>query len=252
MKADIVIDHGAAAFAREALLIWSGQSARIFPWRVTSDPYKILMAEMMLRRTQARQVVNVYNQFVSHYPDISSLDLAPTAEITEVLRPLGLSWRAANFKILAHEIVTQYGGSIPRDRQKLLSLTGIGPYVAEAVRCFAYHEPSTIVDTNTVRVAARYFGFSYNPESRRRSTVIDAVSYLVDQHEPARSNYALLDFAATVCQARKPMHHLCPLAEHCAYYQRLRQSEVDYESPVDAPSSEPCIKKKNDIQEEIS
>src|SRR5437763_9394646 len=125
MKADIVIDREAAAFAREALLTWSDQSARLFPWRITSDPYKILMAEMMLRRTQARQVVNVYNQFVSRYPDIASLDQAPTVDVTEVLHPLGLSWRAANFKILAHEIVTQYGGSIPRDRQKLLSLTGI-------------------------------------------------------------------------------------------------------------------------------
>jgi A/G-specific adenine glycosylase len=241
MKADFVVDREAAAFARKALLAWAEQSARVFPWRKTSDPYRILMAEMMLRRTQARQVVNVYNQFVAHYPDITSLDLASTEEVTEVLRPLGLSWRAANFKILAHEIVTQYGSSIPRDRQQLLSLTGIGPYVAEAVRCFAYHEPSTIVDTNTVRVAARYFGFSYNPESRRRSMVIDAVSHLVDQHEPARSNYALLDFAATVCQARKPLHHNCPLAGYCVYYQRLRQSQVDYESPVDVPSSEPCI-----------
>jgi A/G-specific adenine glycosylase len=238
MKADIVIDREAAAFARKALLKWSDQSARLFPWRITSDPYKILMAEMMLRRTQARQVVDVYNLFVSRYPDVASLDQAPAVEVTEVLRPLGLSWRAANFKILAHEIVTQYGGSIPRDRQRLLSLTGIGPYVAEAVRCFAYHEPSTIVDTNTVRVTARYFGFNYNPESRRRSTVIDAVSHLVDQHEPVRSNYALLDFAATVCLARKPRHNTCPLAQHCVYYKRLQQTQVDYESPVDRRSSE--------------
>lgn len=226
MKQDVTISPAAAAFARHALLDWYSHSARSFPWRNDRNPYNILIAEMMLRRTQARQVVNVYNQFVSRFPDAITLDQASDDEVTRLLRPLGLNWRASNFKKLAHELVIRHEGKVPQKREVLLALTGVGPYVASAILCFAFKEPSIIVDTNTVRVAARYFGFDYNPESRRRSEVINAVSQLVEEREPVRSNYALLDFAATVCNAKTPDHTKCPLAGQCMYYQRLLNSKI--------------------------
>ncbi len=218
MTDSISVDPDAAVFARQELLKWFQTSARIFPWREDHDPYHVLIAEMMLRRTQAHQVVAVYQRFLQLYPDVQCLYQAPAEEVASVLYPLGLVWRAGNFKLLAHEIVTRHNGMVPQERTALLALTGVGPYVAEAVRSFAFNEVAVIVDTNTVRVAARYFGFAYNPESRRRKPVIQAVASLVDEQQPARSNYALLDFAATVCRAQKPEHTRCPLAERCAYY----------------------------------
>ena len=183
------------------------------------------MAEMMLRRTQASQVVTVYQNFLQHYPDIFSLHSAPAEEVAAILYPLGLEWRAENFKILARELVNRYDGAIPSDSQELMTLTGVGPYVSEAARCFAFGKPAVIMDTNTVRIAARYFGFSYTPESRRRKPVIEAVSYLVDIQQPASSNYALLDFAATVCRAQKPDHAQCPLASRCVYFREIQHNQ---------------------------
>lgn len=216
----IQVDKDNAAFARGAMLEWYEQAARVFPWRGEHNPYRVLFAEMMLRRTQARQVVAVYQAFIERFPDVQSLDEAPDEEVADVLRPLGLYWRVANFKVLAHEIVSKHGGVVPRSREDLLELTGVGPYVADAVRCFAYGEPVALVDTNTVRVAARYFGFDYNPESRRKPAVQQAVAALIDEHRSAEANYALLDFAAQVCTARRPEHENCPLVEFCAYYRR--------------------------------
>ena len=219
------IDPDIALFARQQLLAWFQTSARSFPWRYDSNPYHVLMAEMMLRRTQARQVVAVYHRFLEKYPDISDLERAPAEEVAAVLHPLGLEWRADNFKILASELVSRHSGKVPPDRRELMGLTGVGPYVAEAVRCFAFGEPAVIMDTNTVRVAARYFGFTYTPESRRRKQVIQAVTHLVTLQEPASSNYALLDFAATVCRAQKPDHENCPLATQCAYFKKIKSSQ---------------------------
>jgi len=226
MSEIITIDHDAAAFARHTLLEWYDMAARTFPWREDTDPYHILIAEMMLRRTQARQVIPVYHRFLGRFPDIASLNLATAGEIVEMLRPLGLSWRANNFKVVAREIMMHHQGKIPCEREELLALTGVGPYVASAIRSFAFHEPAVIIDTNTVRVAARYFGFDYNPESRRRKPVIEAVSQLVTQREPARSNYALLDFAALICRAHHPLHNTCPLASRCAWYQKFADAET--------------------------
>jgi A/G-specific adenine glycosylase len=225
MSESITIDPDAAAFARQELLNWFKTSARVFPWRHDHDPYHVLIAEMMLRRTQACQVVAVYQRFLHLYPDVNHLDRAPENEVAAALYPLGLAWRARNFKLMAHEVVIRHNGVIPREREALLALTGVGPYVTEAVRCFAFNERGVIMDTNTVRVAARYFGFAYNPESRRRKPVIQAVSHLVDERYPASSNYALLDFAATICRAQKPEHDRCPLASRCHYYRALRQKQ---------------------------
>jgi A/G-specific adenine glycosylase len=225
MSSNIVVDLEAAAFARQALLKWFATSSRSFPWRDDPDPYHILIAEMMLRRTQARQVEDVYNHFITRFPDVRSLDQAPEEEILKLVYPLGLDWRAANFKKLAHEVAIHHEGNVPRDRKALLNLTGVGPYVADAVRCFAFGELATVMDTNTVRVAARYFGFSFNPESRRRVPVIRAVSTLIDSTNPASSNYALLDFAAIVCRSRDPDHSICPLAPRCAYLSKLHNLE---------------------------
>ncbi len=227
MSEHISVDPDAARFARQELLEWFKTAARVFPWRSGSDPYNVLIAEMMLRRTQARQVVAVYERFLWKYPDAYHLDQAPAEEVAVVLYPLGLGWRADNFKILARELVSRHKGIVPRQREALLALTGVGPYVAEAVRCFAYNEPAVIMDTNTVRVAARYFGFDYNPESRRRKPVIQAVSRLVDEQHPSSSNYALLDFAAVVCKAQKPEHNKCPLAPRCAYYKKVQLDQED-------------------------
>src|SRR5205085_6743236 len=84
-------DHGIdATVFRRALTSWGQEHFRSFPWRLTSDPYRILMAEIMLHRTQAPQVISVYRQFVACYPDVSSLAQVETEALHQVLYSLGL------------------------------------------------------------------------------------------------------------------------------------------------------------------
>src|SRR5207249_3429602 len=99
----------------------------------------------------------------------------------------------------------------------------------EAVRCFGFGEAVAIVDANTVRVAARYFGFEFNPESRRNREVRAAVARLLDPARPAASNLALLDFAASICQPLRPLCEHCPVASRCAWRQAvLSRQRLDY------------------------
>jgi len=75
----------------------------------------------------------------------------------------------------------------------LMELAGVDPCVAEAVRCFAFGLSAVLMDTNTVRVAARYFGFSSTPQSRCSIPLIWAVAHLVNPQEPCSSRYPLTD-----------------------------------------------------------
>src|SRR5262245_5284424 len=113
----------------EQILTWWRDHGRVFPWRETQNPYHILIAEMMLRRTQARHVVPVYRQFLEQFPSVADLAAAGEIELSSVLYPLGLAWRAANFHRMADQVMSDENGHIPCDRERLLRLTGVGDYV---------------------------------------------------------------------------------------------------------------------------
>lgn len=204
------------------ILEWAGRHGRDFPWRHTEDPYRVLVAEMMLRRTRADQVVPVYQRFVARFPDVASLAAASEAEAAALLRPLGLAWRVPAFRQLARQILERWGGRLPLSRDALLTLPGVGDYVASAVLCFAGGVAVPIVDTNTVRVAGRFFGFPTHAESRRLRHVREAVARLVTPDAPRESSLALLDFAALVCVAGRPRCEQCPVSLSCAWFRASR------------------------------
>src|SRR5437773_4888961 len=96
-----------------SLRAWDAVHRRSFPWRTTMNPFHIMMAELMLRRTQACQVAPVYQSFIERYPDPHILATAPTDEVARSLFSLGLSWRVPAFQQIARILVEQYNGTVP-------------------------------------------------------------------------------------------------------------------------------------------
>jgi A/G-specific adenine glycosylase len=173
----------------------------------------------MLRRTRANQVEPVYSGFIQQFPDPDSLASARTQDVLDALYPLGLHWRAPTFQILARELVQRWAGKVPEDRESLLSLPGVGEYVADAVRCFVFHDHAALIDTNTIRLAGRFLGFEHSGDVRRRRYVRSHIENLIGAEDCRSINLAMLDFAALVCRARNPQCAICPLAEKCKWYQ---------------------------------
>ena len=198
-------------------IAWHRSHARDFPWRRTDQPFQVLLAELMLRRTQAIQVAPVYERFVARFPDAASLNAASESEVADLLRPLGLTWRVPAFRQLAAVLVERHGGDVPTDRSAMMALPGVGDYVASAVRSVAFSIHDPIYDTNTVRVAGRMFGFPTHAESRRRRPVRAAIDRLFDPAHPRDSALALLDLAALICRPTRPQCEACPLAADCSY-----------------------------------
>lgn len=203
---------------QKSLLVWGNLNFRPFPWRFTHDPYAILMAEIMLHRTQVKQVVPIYIEFITKYPDIKNIHETNEVNIYESMKALGLHWRIALIKEMADEIYNQFGSNIPQERELLLSLPGINDYIASAVRCFAWNYPDPIIDTNTVRIIGRIFGVETKDSSRRNRGIRLLIEKLIDRKDPAKFNYALLDLAHLVCHKRvEPECAICPVRLHCVY-----------------------------------
>ncbi len=200
---------------RKAIIKWYKQNGRAFPWRNASDPFKLLVAEVMLRRTKADQVRPVYDRFTNLYPDAKALNTATDDDIEAILRPLGLRWRVGPFCEMVREIGQKYGFKLPETREGLKKLPGVGDYVAGAVLSIGFGKKEWIVDNNIVRLFKRYFGIKTSKEGRRDKEIIEMAKLYAETKDPRSANLAILDFTALVCTARNPKHDECPIRDHC-------------------------------------
>ena len=170
----------------ELLLAWFGESGRDLPWRATDDPYAILVSEIMLQQTQVERVVSRYLAWLERWPTAGALAAAPLADVLREWQGLGYNRRALNLHRAARRIAA---GGWPAD---LTELPGVGRYTADAVARFAFGAPVLPVDTNVRRVRERTGG-AFSPAAA----------------------HALMDLGATVCLARVPRCHACPLEPTC-------------------------------------
>jgi len=199
------------------LLKWYGEHGRDLPWRKTSDPYKILVSEVMLQQTQVERVIPKYHEFLERYPTLQDLAEAPPEEVRESWYPLGYNIRPLRLHGIACETVARYGGVLPKEQDALISFKGIGRYTAGAIRSFAFRQDAPILDTNVMRVLHRVFVAAGDPKARK--ALLWALSEtLIPKGKGYDFNQALMDFGATVCTARDPYCLLCPMKDVCKAY----------------------------------
>lgn len=202
---------------RRRLVAWHRRRSREYPWRGASDPWLILASEILLRRTRADAVAAVWDDFKKRFRKPRDVVERPR-ELRRLLRPLGLRWRVENLIAIARHITRKCGGRVPTTREELLELPGVGDYVADAVRAFAFGERAVLVDSNTARVASRVFGLPEKWSSLRNLDLRASVARLAGVRAPEpQVNLALLDLGGTICLPRTPRCDECPVRTLCRY-----------------------------------
>jgi A/G-specific adenine glycosylase len=224
------VDATEANFARyrRTLLAWWVENTRDYPWRQRRSPYRVAIAEIMLRRTRADQVVAVYRSFLDAFPTLEDAAAADPARIRSMLWSLGLAWRADTLVTFLKEARARFHDQLPTDPSVLRTLTGVGDYVAAAIACFSANLPVALLDTNIVRVLGRIFGVDIRGEARRRRSMRELAERALDATRPADYHYAVLDFGARICVATNPRCEICPFSVDglCDYYQARARSEA--------------------------
>jgi A/G-specific adenine glycosylase len=208
----------------EDLMRWGRANRRSFPWRETRDPFRILIAEVLLQRSRGRTVARVFDELFRRWPDAESLARARVSSIRSVIRPLGLVRRAETLKALARAVVERSG--VPRTLEALLGLPGVGPYAANATLAVAFGHRAGVVDGVTARVYRRYFGLEPNGPPSTDRELWAAVERTTPTKAVRQWNWAALDLAATVCMPARPRCSECPLAEHCRWSRATAASAV--------------------------
>lgn len=191
-----------------ALLDWYRQVRRPLPWRQTSDPYAILLSEVLLQQTRVDQALPYYLRILERFPTLVDLGQAPLEEVLLLWQGLGYYTRTRNLHRLAQQLGDQ---PLPTSYGQLLELPGLGPYTAAAVASIAFGQPVAAVDGNIRRVIARVTAQSQPSPSGLAQTAQD---WLPPQ-EAGDWNQALMELGATVCTPRQPRCPVCPLQTIC-------------------------------------
>jgi A/G-specific adenine glycosylase len=212
---------------QETLLQWYAREQRDLPWRQTSDPYAILISEVMLQQTQVDRVLPKYQQFLATFPTLNDLATAPTADVISAWVPLGYNRRAVSLQAIARQVLAEYDGRIPDTIEELLKLKGIGRYTAGAIACFAYRKQVATVDTNIRRVLHRIFIDLEHPEPQLNDAqMLMLAEQVLPQGQAYDWNQALMDLGATICTSNNPQCTRCPLQEKCQAYATMSQHSL--------------------------
>ncbi len=170
----------------------------------------------MLQQTQVARVAEFYPRFLARYPTLEDLAAASVDAVRESWQGLGYYARARSLHAAARHVVAVHGGRLPRTREDLGRLPGIGRYTAGAVASLAFGAPVPAVDTNVARVLRRVFALRGRPKSAAHGRRLWSVAAsLVPRRRAADWNQALMDLGATICTARTPKCPACPVRSEC-------------------------------------
>lgn len=168
---------------------WKQEGRHALPWRQTTDPYQILVSEVMLQQTQVERVIPLYQSFLLSFPTVEALAKAPLSNVLIHWQGLGYNRRAQRLHEAAKTVVLQYAGVFPDTAEELEQLPGIGPYTAHAVAAFAYNKDGILIETN-IRTAVTYHFFP--SEQLVSDTQVQEILEKVYPQGQAREWYAAL------------------------------------------------------------
>jgi len=213
---------------RTAILAWYDTRGRLLPFRVSRDPYAILVSEVMAQQTQIARVAGEWEAFLTIFPTVDRLAAASPADVLRAWRGLGYNRRALNLWRAARIVVDEHGGELPSDVAALERLPGVGPYTARAVAAIAFGTRVGAVDTNVRRVLGRVV--AGDAAAMTAATLQALADSSVPADRPADWTHAVMDVGATFCRSRNPDCPSCPARNWCRY--------AASDAPAPAPATE--------------
>lgn len=189
-------------FYRTVMEYYGEHGRHDLPWRTKQNPYRVTVSELMLQQTQASRVVPFFNQWMKQFPSWKALAQAPQKKVLRAWKGLGYNSRALRLHALAKVVRSQYHGRLPKAHDTLISLPGIGPYTAGAIRAFAYNLWTPMIETNIRRVYLHHFFTEKNNVSD--SEIMELIEDMGPVPEPREWYEALMDYGSVL---RKIIKH---------------------------------------------
>lgn len=200
----------------QPVLTWYKENKRDLPWR-DSDPWGVLVSEIMLQQTPVARVIPIYIQWMKRWPTAASLAQATPAEVITAWGRLGYPRRALRLHECAKVIATQHKGVVPSSEVELRTLPGVGEYTSAALIAFAFGGRSLVLDINIRRLFSRVIDGVETPKAAPTKSERVEREKLIPEKSAATWAAATMELGALICTAKKPKCGVCPLADQCKW-----------------------------------
>ncbi len=201
------------------IIMWFKKEGRPLPWRETKDPYAILVSEIMLQQTQVVTVIPYYLRFLETLPTIKDLANVSEDVLHSLWEGLGYYSRASRLKQFAVTVMKDYKGIIPKDKNDLIKLPGIGPYTLGALLSFAFEEKEPAVDGNVKRVLARLMADQSDVTKMSTTKAYTEEVKKILPDDIYSFNQGIIELGALVCKPKNPNCHICPIRAYCKAFE---------------------------------
>jgi A/G-specific adenine glycosylase len=183
---------------------------RSFTWRHATNPYHVIVSEIMLQQTQTERVKGKFELFIGAFPNFEALSRAQFSEVLFYWQGLGYNRRALALHKMAKRIIADYSGVVPDTPDQLFLFDGIGKATAASICAFAYNKPTVFIETNIRTVYIHTF-FQQSAKVHD-SEILPLIEETVDINNPRIWYYALMDYGVALKKSfqnpsRKSTHH---------------------------------------------
>ena len=199
------------------------QYGREFLWRQTTDPYKIVVSEVMLQQTQTDRVIYKFAHFIEAFPDFKTLAAASFVDVLVYWHGLGYNRRALFLHKIAQRVMRDFGGILPDSPDILVAFNGLGPATAASICAFAFNKPVLFIETNIRAVFIHTF-FGKDSEKISDKAIMPLMQATLDHENPREWYYALTDYGVVLKKLYKnPSRRSAHYAKQSAFEGSERQ-----------------------------
>jgi A/G-specific adenine glycosylase len=184
---------------------------RDFAWRNTTDPYKIVVSEIMLQQTQVERVKTKYQEFIKTFPNFKTLATASLKDVLTLWQGMGYNRRALYLHEIATKVTKDFGGTFPKDPLIIRNFKGIGLNTVGSICAFAFNIPTVFIETNIRSVFIHYF--FPRKKAITDQQLLPLIAQTLDQKNPREWYFALMDYGVYLKKhfpnpSKKSAHHV--------------------------------------------
>ncbi|HLR14951.1 MAG TPA: endonuclease III [Bacillota bacterium] len=180
---------------------------------VHENPFELVIAVLLSAQCTDVLVNKVTEPLFKKYKTPEDYLAVPLEELQDDIRSIGLYRnKAKNIQTLCQTLLDEYDGEVPKEREELIKLAGVGRKTANVVMSVAFGEPAIAVDTHVERVAKR-LAFC-----RWKDSVLEVERTLMKKvpvDEWSDTHHRMIFFGRYHCKARSPECVSCPLLDIC-------------------------------------
>jgi len=187
--------------------------------------FRTLIACVLSQRTRDENTAKASERLFSVADTPEKILKIPEEEIRRLIRPAGtFRQKAKRIREISRMILERYNGRVPKDREELMKLPGVGFKTADITLSYGFGVPTIAVDTHVNRISKRlgFVGWKADVEEVRKK-----LESLIHGKDRFVVNIGLVRFGQEICRPLRPRCPECPLRMICDYHRDHHVSRKD-------------------------